>query len=37
MATAVRYIGRRPYRSDSRPQIGTDAVDVSRYAENTQL
>ena len=28
---------RRPYRSDKRPQIGTDAVDAKRYAEKTQL
>jgi hypothetical protein len=34
---AVRYRSRRPYRSDKRPHSGTDAVDVRRYAENTQL
>ena len=37
MATPVRYIRRRPYKSDSRPQIGTHAVDVSMYAAKTQL
>ncbi|MND06464.1 hypothetical protein D3C83_278500 [compost metagenome] len=37
MAMPVRYIRRRPQRSESRPQIGTDAVEVNRYAEKTQL
>lgn len=36
-AIPPRYMRRRPYRSESRPQIGTEAVDVRRYAENTQL
>jgi hypothetical protein len=36
-ATPSRYIRRLPYKSESRPQIGTEAVDVSKYAENTQL
>ena len=37
IATPSRYMRRLPYRSESRPQIGTEAVDVSRYAEKTQL
>jgi len=36
-ATPSRYIRLRPYKSDSRPQIGTDAVDVNKYAAKTQL
>ena len=37
MATPSRYMRRLPYRSERRPQIGTEAVEVSKYAENTQL
>ena len=29
-ATPSKYRRRRPYKSESRPQIGTEAVDVSR-------
>src|SRR5690606_8228797 len=36
MPIAVWNMTLRPYRSDSLPQIGVDAVEVSRVAETTQ-